>query len=112
MALKMDHGDYCIRPGGTVPLQGTQALFADALFRLQCVRGSFPFLPDLGSRLWRLGMERPADRPALARQYCAEALAGTGVDASAVRVSEQGRALAVSVELTAGEQNTNVEVIV
>ncbi len=112
MAVKLVDGDYFIRPGGTVRLQGAEALFADALFRLQCVRGSFPFLPGLGSRIWRLGMDRPADRQMLARQYCAEALEGTGVDASEVEVRRQDSALVVSVVLTAGEKRANVEVSV
>ena len=112
MAIKLERGDYCIEPGGTLVLRGTEALFADALFRLQCVRGSFPFLPTLGSRLWRLGLERAADRQALARQYCAEALQGLGVDASEVAVQEQGRARNVELVLSADGQSTNVEVIV
>ena len=112
MAIKMENGDYCIRPGGAVALQGAEALLADALFRLQCVRGSFPFLPTLGSRLWRLGLERPADRQALARQYCAEALEGLGVAASEIEVWEQGRALCVALVLSADGQSMNAEVIV
>ncbi len=112
MAVKLNGGDYFIRPGGTVRLQGSDAVFADALFRLQCVRGSFPFLPALGSRLWRLGLDRPADRPMLARQYCAEALEGTGVDASEVEVRLLDNVLTVAVLLTAGERSENVEVSV
>ena len=112
MAIKMERGDYCVCPGGPVELHGADAIFADALFRLQCVRGSFPFLPALGSRLWRLGLDRPADRPALARQYCAEALEGCGVDAAEVCLREEGRALIVEVTLTRGEKSTSVEVSV
>ena len=112
MAIKMERGDYCVGPGGPVILRGADAQFADALFRLQCVRGSFPFLPALGSRQWRLGLERPADRPALARQYCAEALEGTGVDAVEVGVREGGRALVVEITLVRGEKSTTVEVSV
>ena len=112
MAIKMERGDYWVGPGGTRVLRGTDAQFADALFRLQCVRGSFPFLPALGSRLWRLGLERQTERPALARQYCAEALDGTGVSVSDIAVREQGRALIIEATLRAGTQETNVEVSV
>lgn len=112
MAIKMERGDYFLRPGGTVRLRGDEAVLADALFRLQCVRGSFPFLPELGSRLWRLGLERSGDRPALARQYCAEALAGSGVEVLEVNIREQGQALAVEVTLGLGAQRVNVEVSV
>ena len=110
MAIKMERGGYCVGPGGPVELGGVEAQFADALFRLQCVRGSFPFLPDLGSRLWRLGLERPADRPALARQFCAEALEGCSVDVTEVRVRQEGYALVVEAELQRGENSTSVEV--
>ena len=112
MAIKMERGDYCVGPGGPVALRGADAQFADALFRLQCVRGSFPFLPALGSRLWRLGLERPAERTALARQYCAEALADTGIEVSEVSVREEGRALIVELTLVRGEKSTSVEVSV
>ncbi len=112
MAIKMEHGDYCVGPGGPVELDGAEAQLADAVFRLQCVRGSFPFLPELGSRLWRLGLERPADRPALARQYCAEALADTGVYVSGVSVRQEARALVVEATLERGEQSMIAEVSV
>ena len=109
MAIKMERGDYCVGPGGPVILRGADAQFADALFRLQCVRGSFPFLPALGSRLWRLGLERRTDRPALARQFCAEALEGSAVQSRDVTVRE-GEALTVELTLVLGEANVNVEV--
>ena len=110
MAVKLEKGDYALRGSACVPLHGQDAVFADALFRLQCRRGSFPFLPKLGSRLWRLGLERRTDRPALARQFCAEALEGTAVQAGGITVREQGRALVVELTLQIGEANVNVEV--
>ena len=104
--VRLEKGDYALRG---VPLRGQEAAFADALFRLQCRRGSFPFLPKLGSRLWRLGMERRADRPALARQFCAEALEGSPVQPGSVTVREEG-ALIVELTLAIGEAKVNVEV--
>ena len=106
--LRLEKGDYAL--GGSAPLRGRDAAFADALFRLQCRRGSFPFLPALGSRLWRLGMERRTDRNALARQFCAEALEGTAVQARNVAVREQGSALVVELTLTLEEATVNAEV--
>ena len=45
-------GDYVPNGfGGFTRLYGTQEVLARALFRLTCRRGSFPFLPELGSRL-------------------------------------------------------------
>ena len=109
MAIKLEKGDYALCGSACVPLRGQASAFADALFRLQCRRGCFPFLPKLGSRLWRLGLERRADRPALARQFCAEALEGSVVQARDVTVREQ-EALSVELTLVLGEANVNVEV--
>ena len=51
-------GDYVPNGfGGFTRLYGTQEVLARALFRLTCRRGSFPFLPELGSRLQELGRE-------------------------------------------------------
>ncbi len=105
--VRLEKGDYAL---DGAPLRGREAAFADALFRLQCRRGSFPFLPALGSRLWRLGLERRTDRTALARQFCAEALEGTGVLARDVTVRESGGALTVELTLALGEAAVNVEV--
>ena len=53
-------GDYVPNGfGGFTRLYGTQEVLARALFRLTCRRGSFPFLPELGSRLQELGREKP-----------------------------------------------------
>lgn len=112
MVNQLRNGDYVARGGGIVRLRGSNALAANCLFRLQCRRGSFPFLPTLGSRLWQLGTERPSDREACARQYCMEALQGTGVEVSEVSVRELDRVLAVELTLEAGTDTINLEVTV
>lgn len=112
MVNKLMNGDYVVQGGGIVRLHGVQAMFANAIFCLQCRRGSFPFLPNLGSRLWQLGQERSADQTACARQYCIEALQGTGVAVQNVHVSQQGQALLVEAELVLGENSISVEVSV
>ena len=56
-------------------LEGAEALLQRVLFRLTARRGQFPFLPELGSRLYQLGREKPSAREALALQYVTEALA-------------------------------------
>ena len=56
MGLSLREGDYV--PDGTGGLRrtgGQEALLERVLFRLTARRGSFPFLPELGSRLWQLG---------------------------------------------------------
>ncbi len=112
MVNQLINGDYVVRGGGIVRLRGSSALAANCLFRLQCRRGSFPFLPELGSRLWQLGTERPSHREACARQYCIEALQGTGMEVREVSVRELDRVLAVEVTLETGAETINVEVTV
>ena len=110
MALLLKDGDYVAdERGGLRTVEGAQDLLQRVLFRLQARRGSSPFLPELGSRLYLLPREKPGDRQALARQYVAEALAGegeltvTGVglsDGGTLRVYLEwhGQTLAVTVE--------------
>lgn len=89
------NGDYVPDGfGGFTRVQGAQALLQRALFKLGCRRGSFPFLPELGSRLYLLGQEKSGAADDCARQYAAEALAGMGVTVTRARVVylPQGRA--------------------
>ena len=76
MELKLVNGDYVPDgAGGMVRLSGAEEVLARAIFRLTARRGQFPFLPELGSRLYQLGREKPSAREALALQYVTEALA-------------------------------------
>ena len=76
MELKLEQGDYVPDgAGGFERLEGAQALLARVLFRLTARRGQFPFLPQMGSRLYQLGREKPSAREAMALQYVTEALA-------------------------------------
>ena len=75
MERVLRQGDYV--PDGTGGLQGCtggEDVLARALFRLTARRGGVAFLPNLGSRLYQLGREKPSVRQALAAQYVAEAL--------------------------------------
>ena len=88
MELKLRSGDYVPDGvGGLLRVEGREALLQRALFRLTARRGAFPFLPELGSRLWQLGKVSPAQRQAAAAQYAAEALEG---EALAVESAELG----------------------
>ena len=83
MGLSLRNGDYV--PDGTGGLrrtEGREALLEQVLFRLTARRGTFPFLPELGSRLWQLGQLPAARRQSAAEQYVAEA-GGTGADGGA-----------------------------
>lgn len=101
MALLLKDGDYVAdERGGLRTVEGAQDLLQRVLFRLQVRRGSFPFLPELGSRLYLLRREKPGVRQALARQYAAEALRGENVEVAEVTVEEEyGGRLRVLVSL-------------
>ena len=105
-------GDYVPNGfGGFTRLYGAQEVLARALFKLTCRRGALPFLPELGSRLYELGKERPSGREALARQYCMQALSGMGLWVDAVKVQELADGHArIEVELTYQEQRQALEV--
>ena len=96
MGLCLRSGDYV--PDGTGGLRradGQEALLERVLFRLTARRGTFPFLPEMGSRLWRLGQLPAAQRQSAAEQYVAEALApeeGLTVDQVTLAESGGGRA--------------------
>lgn len=114
MELELKHGDYVAdNAGGLRWVQGREALLQRVLFRLTARRGAFPFREDLGSRLWELGKLPALGRRAAARQYVTEALAGEpvtvedvtleqgrdGTAAVTARLSYQGEALPVTVEI-------------
>ena len=55
MALLLRGGDYVPdEMGGLRTVEGAEEVLQRVLFQLQARRGSFPFLPELGSRLYRL----------------------------------------------------------
>ena len=92
MGLCLRDGDYVPDGrGGLRRAEGREALLERALFRLTARRGTFPFLPELGSRLWQLGQVSADGRQSAAEQYVAEALAGeAGLSVEEVTVTERG----------------------
>ena len=116
MGLSLRNGDYV--PDGTGGLrrvEGREALLERVLFRLTARRGTFPFLPELGSRLWQLGQLPAARRQSAAEQYVAEALAaeprltveqvvlaesGGGRAQVTASLTWRGEALSVTVEVS------------
>ena len=68
MERKLSQGDYLPGAQGDFQLlDGAQALLQRVLFRLTARRGQFPFLPEMGSRLYQLCREgKPSARAALA----------------------------------------------
>jgi len=76
MELMLKDGDYVPDgQGGFRRAEGRNELLQRVLWKLTARRGAFPFLPELGSRLYLLGREKPSHWQSLARQYVAEALA-------------------------------------
>ena len=108
MELKLEQGDYVPDgAGGFETLEGAHALLARVLFRLTARRGQFPFLPELGSRLWQLGQMSAAQRQSAAEQYVAEALAAEpGLSVEQVRFEELagGRAQVTAELIFRGER--------
>ncbi len=74
MELKIKNGDYVAGSGRLETLSGSEELLQRVLYRLTARRGAFPFLEDMGSRLYTLGSVRRGQRAAAAKQYVAEAL--------------------------------------
>lgn len=75
MELLLKNGDYLPDgKGGFVRATGGEELLQRVLFKLTARRGSFPMLPELGSRLYELPRQKASEWEMLARQYVTEAL--------------------------------------
>lgn len=112
MAAVLHNGDYVPDGiGGFEKKDGAQGILCEALFRLSMKRGSFPLLPDLGSRLHLVGREKPSARNMAARQYAMEALEGLDVTVldAAVTLDADGVAH-VKVTLAAEGETVDLEV--
>lgn len=100
MGLLMEHKDYVAKGDSVAAVSGGEGLVNEVLFRLTAKRGSFPLMPELGSRLYLLAGEKPSHRQALARQYAAEALAElSDLRVVAAAVEQRADTLLVTVEL-------------
>ena len=92
MEWKIVEGDYVPDGmGSPTALSGGEEVLARVLYRLTARRGKLPFLPDLGSRLYQLGREKPSARRALAAQYVEEALREeTDLAIQSVELAQEG----------------------
>ncbi len=91
MALVLRDGDYVPDGKGSFrTAEGAQELLERVLWKLSVRRGSFPFLPELGSRLHLLGRAAAGRRETLARQYVQEALADEEVTVTQVNLVPEG----------------------
>lgn len=114
MELRMKDGDYVPDgQGGVLRCTGGAEVLQRVLYRLSVKRGSFPFLPELGSRLHLLTREKPLARPSVARQYVEEALAGEDLTVDEVTLTDAGDGrVGVKVELTWQGEALEVNVVV
>lgn len=100
MALVLRNGDYVPDgQGGFWRAEGAAEALERVLWKLTVKRGSFPFLPALGSRLHTLGRAKPGEREALAGQYVREALADEDVEVKEVALMQEGGRAAVEVQM-------------
>ena len=101
MALLLKQRDYVPdENGGVTVVRDSDELLSEVLFRLTARRGSFPFLPELGSRMGQLRREKPSAWETLARQFAAEALAELkDLTVADAEVSQEGETLWVTVKL-------------
>lgn len=109
--LMIRNGDYVPDgSGGFRRVEGGEALLQRVLWKLCIRRGSFPLLPELGSRLSELGREKPGSRMALARQYVTEALADEEeLEVTGVALEEEGGQTRLSVLLSWNGDNLTLE---
>ena len=114
MELKIRNGDYIADGiGGERRADGAEALLERALFRLSVRRGSFPFLPELGSELYRLGHEKPSARAAAAKLSAAALAEETALTVEDVELTERGDGvMALRVLLTADGESAALEMTV
>ena len=100
MSLRLVNRDYAAGAGGLISGTGGEALLDEVLFRLAVRRGSFPFLPELGSRMYLLRREKPSAWADLACQYAAEALTDLpNLTVTGAAVSRAGDVLTAAVSL-------------
>ncbi len=116
MTLLVKDGDYVRDGSGALTsLSGLEEVLQRVLIKLIARRGGFPLLPELGSRLYLLPRQSPANRETLAKQYIQEALEEepelavtdvtlTPLDGERLQISValrwQGQALTAAVEVS------------
>lgn len=111
--LTVREGDYVPDGrGGFQRSEGDDALLQRVLWKLSVRRGSFPFLPELGSRLHLLPQAREGERLSLAKEYVAQALRdeqSLTVETVELRETGQGSA-ALHLVLRQGERSVTAEI--
>ena len=102
MAMRWVEGDSVPNAwGGFETVSGGDALLQRIFFKLKARRGSFPLLPELGSRLYLLSRERPSGRRAAAEMYVREALSDErDLTLTGLTVTERGGELVLDMRFS------------
>lgn len=110
MGILWKDKDYAVKDGHIACVSGGEDVLSRVLFLLTARRGSFPFLPEMGSRLYCLSRTKPGQWQSLAEMYVAEALAGEqDVAVTQVRVRREGERLWVETDLEWQGQRLSVQ---
>lgn len=89
--LILREGDYVPDGrGGFTAFHGADEVLERILWKLTVKRGSFPFLPELGSRLHLLNKVPVKERETMAAQYVHEALADEEVTIREAKLIREG----------------------
>lgn len=112
MSLKIRDRDYVPDgAGGFQRASGAEMVLEEAMFQLVARRGSFPLMPEVGSRLHTLYREKPSDRAEMARAYVGEALEPMGIRVTDVTLTE-GEVLMLEIGMIYEGETMNLEVAV
>ena len=114
MAMRLVDGNYIPDGwGGFETVTGAEEILNRNLYKLTVRRGGFAPFPELGSRLYLLGREKPSGRVSAAKQYVMEALADEEVTLEDVKVLEQDDGvLQVTVELVFNGEKRTLDIAV
>lgn len=117
MMLILREGDYVPDgQGGFQKAEGAEEVLERILWKLTVKRGSFPFLPWLGSRLHLLDKVPARERETMAARYAHEALADEEVTIREAKLIREGERSLLKLkldrqgeELTAGVEIGGLE---
>lgn len=99
--MRLIRGDYVPdKAGGFEKCRDIEEKLERVLFKLNCRKGGFALMPNLGSRLHLLLAEKREYRDSAARKYILEALEGeTGLTLSGVSVNDTEEGVIVKAEM-------------
>ncbi|MDE6108538.1 MAG: hypothetical protein K2F83_07730 [Oscillospiraceae bacterium] len=111
--MLLREGDYVPNgQGGFQRAEGAAEVLERVLWKLTVKRGSFPFLPELGSRLHLLNKVPVKERETMAARYAHEALANEEVTIREAKLTREGERgiLALKLDWQGEELTATVEV--